>query len=287
MARVTVLGMGAMGSRMAVNLLKAGHQVTVWNRSPEACTSLAAAGAAVALTPREAVSRAEVAIAMLRDDIASRAVWCDARSGALQALPPGAIGIESSTLTVAWVRDLSARFETDGRGFLDAPVVGSRPQAEAGQLIHLVGGDEAVIARAETVLRSIGAATHHAGPAGHGMALKLAANALFGIQVAAMAELMGFLDKAGLDHARALDILAATPLVSPAARGAATQMLSASFPPMFPVDLLEKDFGCLRATAAAAGATVPVADAVHAIFAQAIERGFGDDNLTGVVRLYR
>ena len=101
MARVTFLGVGAMGSRMAINLLKAGHELTVWNRTPEVAAPLVDAGARQAFTPRDAVASAEVIIAMLRDDGASREVWLNPESGALAGMPPSAIAIESSTLTSA------------------------------------------------------------------------------------------------------------------------------------------------------------------------------------------
>lgn len=276
-----------MGSRMAANLLKAGHEVTVWNRTPAACATFADVGAQVAATPRAAVMHAELAIAMVRDDRASHAVWCDEEHGALAGLPSGCIGIESSTLTVGWVRDLAGRFESRGHDFLDAPVLGSRPQAEAAQLIQLVGGRAEVLARAQPVLRAICVASHLAGAAGDGTALKLVANALFGIQVTALAELIGFINKTGLDPARAVEILGETPVLGASAKGAAASMLSGVFPAMFPVDLAEKDFGYAQATADAAGAPLPVTKAAHAVFVDAMRQGFGADNLTGVVRLYR
>lgn len=287
MARIAFLGLGAMGSLMAGNLVKAGHAVTVWNRTPAACAPLSAAGAEVAATPRAAAAGAEVAFAMLRDDDAAAAVWLDDDTGALAGLGADAIGIECSTLTPAAVRRLAARFARARRGFLDAPVAGSRPQAEAAQLIFLAGGEAGVLARAEPVLRQMGAAVHHAGPVGSGATLKLAVNTLFGVQVAALAEIVGLLGRAGLDLPRAIDILTATPVCSPAAKGAVASMLSGAFAPMFPVDLVEKDFGYTLSTAEAAGAAMPLADTTRAVFAQAIRQGLGPDNLTGVVRLYR
>lgn len=287
MAEIAVLGQGAMGSRMARRLLAAGHAVTVWNRTAATCAPLKAAGARVADTPRAAVAGAAFVIAMLRDDAASQAVWLDPDQGALAGMAPGAVGIESSTLTVAFVRDLAARFAATGRRFLDAPVAGSRPQAEAGQLIYLVGGDAAVLAEADPVLRSMGGAVHHAGAAGDGAALKLAVNTLLGVQVAAMAEIIGLFARSGLDPARAVDILAATPVCSPAAKAAAASMLAGAFAPLFPVELAEKDFGYVLAAAAAAGTAMPVAETARAVLAAAIARGFGPDHLTGIVRLYR
>ncbi|MCA8907644.1 MAG: NAD(P)-dependent oxidoreductase [Rhodospirillaceae bacterium] len=286
MSRIAVLGLGAMGSRMAARLLAAGHAVTVWNRTATRTEVLHSAGAAVTTSPREAAAAADVVLAMLRDDDASRDVWLDEETGALAALAPGAIAIECSTLGLDWVRILAARCAAAGRAFLDAPVAGSRPQAEAGQLVFLVGGSADTVALAQPVLSALGSAVHHAGPAGAGAMAKLAVNALFGIQVATLAELVEAIRRQGFDAERALDAIAATPACSPAAKAAAGSMLADAFAPLFPVDLVEKDFGYVQAAAGAVDAA-PMTAAARAVFLRAMREGLGADNLTGIVRLYR
>jgi len=282
MAKLAFLGLGAMGSRMAARLLEAGHELTVWNRSPDRAAPLADKGARVAATPREAVEGAEIAVAMLRDDEASQAVWLDGSSGALARLAPGALVVESSTVSLAFARDLAARMEQAGRAFIDAPVSGSRPQAEAGQLIYLVGGEADAVARAEPVLRAMGGAVHHVGPAGAGTAAKLAVNALFGIQIAALGELLPALRASGLDLARVVEALGATPVCSPAARVAAGSMLAGAFQPNFPVELVAKDFRYALGLAP----TLPVTQAAHGVFQRALDEGLGAEQLTAVVKLY-
>jgi 3-hydroxyisobutyrate dehydrogenase len=136
--KITVLGLGAMGSRMAGNLLKAGHSITVWNRTPAAAAVLVSAGAKQAATPKEAVAGSDFVIAMVRDDEVSRELWLSPETGALAGMVESAVAIESSTLTPNWVRGLGAAVEKRGYAFLEAPVAGSRPQAEAGQLVYLV-----------------------------------------------------------------------------------------------------------------------------------------------------
>jgi len=282
--RIAFLGLGAMGSRMVARLLAAGCQVTVWNRSPGAMVPPAATGAIAAATPREAAAGAAIVVAMLRDDIASRAVWTDAAHGALAGMEPGAMALECSTLTVGWVRELGALATTLGLRFLDTPLAGSRPQAEAGALIFLAGGDAADVATAEPVLRLMGSFVHHAGPIGAGAAMKLAVNALLGVQVAAMAELLGLLRASGVEPARAMEIIGATPVCSPAAKAAAGAMLAGNFAPLFPVELAEKDFGYLLSASSAAA--LPVAAATRGVMTQAIAQGMGGDNITGIARLY-
>lgn len=281
MTRIAVLGLGAMGSRMAGKLTDAGHSITVWNRSAERAEPFFARGAAVGETPRAAAAGADVVIAMVRDDEASQAVWLG-DDGALAAMRPGTVAIESSTLSLAWINELHGHCRSADVALLDAPVAGSRPQADAGQLIYFVGGEADVLARAEPVLAAMGGVIHAAGPAGSGAALKLAVNALFGIQVAALAELLPMLEHAGVDLGRASEILGSTPVASAAAKGAAAGMLARAFAPQFPTNLVEKDFGY----ALAAASKAPLTEAARAVYARAIREGMGGDNLTGIIRLY-
>jgi 3-hydroxyisobutyrate dehydrogenase len=287
MSNVTVLGMGAMGSRMAVNLIKAGHTVTVWNRTPAKTQPLTEAGAIAAQTPAEAVKQAEFVIAIVRDDEASHHVWLNDAAGALAAMPKGALAIESSTLTVEWARELAGTCRKQGVDFIDAPVSGSRPQAEAAQLVYLVGGEAQAVETARPLLMAMGSAVHHAGPAGSGAAIKLMVNGMLGVQVAALGELLGFIEKLGVEVGKAAEILAATPVCSPVAKMAASGMVAENFAPMFPVELIEKDFGYIADVAQSHGAQVPMAEAAHRIFTTAMEQGDADLNMTAIAKLYR
>ena len=282
---ISLLGLGAMGARMAGRLLDAGHTLTVWNRTPERAAPLAERGATVADTPRDAARGADLVIAMVTDDGASRAVWTGP-DGALAALAPDAVAIESSTLTVGWVRELADAVAARGARFLDAPVAGSRPQAEGGHLIYLVGGEAGALDRARPVLDAMGGAVHHVGPAGHGAALKLAVNALFAVQVAAVAEWVAALGAAGVDEGRAAEVLAAVPVTSPAAQGALRAIHARAFAPLFPIDLVAKDLGYGAALAREAGVAAPTTEAVRDVFERARAEGHGGDNITGVARLF-
>ena len=286
MTNISILGLGAMGSRMARRLLDAGHSVTVWNRSVERTVALRDLGAIVARSPRDAAANAEFVISMVRDDEASHTVWLDTDNGALAGMTEGAIAIESSTLSIEWIRQLGATIERRGYDFVDAPVAGSRPQADAGQLIYFAGGNGPVVERCTPILRAMSIAVHHTGPSGSGTTVKLCVNALFGIQVAALAELIGLLKKSGMDVAKTIEILGATPLCSPAAKGAAASMLAGNFTPLFPVELIEKDLRYTQAAAAAYSASLPMTDATRTIMANALSNGMGADHLTCIARLY-
>jgi 3-hydroxyisobutyrate dehydrogenase len=284
--RIAVLGLGAMGSRMAMRLLQAGHTVAVYNRSQPPIAELVTVGAINGKTPRIAAEGAEIVVAMVRDIEASRAIWCDERDGALKGLGTGAIAIESSTLTPGWVGELAARVNATGAAFLDAPVVGSRPQADAGQLIHLVGGDAKVFDRARGIFSVLGGAAHHVGPVGAGATLKLVVNTLFGTQIAAIAELLGLLRGSGCNQAATTEILSSLPVTSLAAKGALSLMLTQADAPLFPIDLVEKDFAYTLAEADKSSVALPVTQAVHARFAKAKAQGLARSNITAIARLY-
>lgn len=287
MSKVTMLGTGAMGSRMAKNLIKNGHDVVVWNRDASKLTALVEQGAASATSPRLAVEDSAFVISMVRDDEASRYVWLDRENSALAGMSPQTVAIESATLTVEWVKALAGQCGERGVDFLDAPVVGSRPQAEAAKLIYLVGGAEAVVEQAKPLLLAMGGAVHHVGPSGSGAAVKLMVNAFYGIQIAAMGELVGFVRRLGVDVAKAVDLLTATPVCSPAAKVSAEAMLKGNYAPLFPIALAAKDLAYALQAAASSAADLPMAASARHIFAKAVEDGYAQDNITGVAQLYQ
>lgn len=287
MSRIAVLGTGAMGSRVTQNLLNANHQVVVYNRSADKVQPLLEQGAVYAATPRAAAQQANFVISMVTNDEVSRIIWLDSEIGAVLGLGNDAIAIESSTLTVEWTQELAASIENYGAMFLDAPVVGSRPQAEAEKLIYLLGGQTETVAQAHAVLSSAGgAAIYHIGATGHGMAMKLAVNALFGIQVAALAEILGMLTQQGIDLTTAIACLADLPVTSPAAKIAASLMVAKHHAPLFPISLVEKDFRYAIQTAQAVAAATPISIATRDIYQAAIAQGYGSDNITGVAQLF-
>ncbi len=286
MTKIAFLGLGAMGSRMARNLIEAGHEVAVWNRSPERAAPLVKAGAICHATPRHAATGARIVCAMVTDNEASRDLWLHEETGALAAMGQGAIAVEHSTLTPAWLKALEVRAAVQNVCLVDAPVVGSRPQAEARQLSFLVGGGAQTVEEVRPLLAKLGSAVHHLGPVGAGAAMKLAVNALFGVQVAAMAEVLALLTKSGLEAARALETLSALPVTSPAAKGVGALIVARKFDPMFPIDLVEKDFRYVSEAGRSAGSRTPTSDAIRALYREAIESGLGGDNIHGIAKLY-
>lgn len=286
MAKIGFLGLGAMGSRMASNLIANGHKVTVYNRTATACVPLKEKGAAVASTPREAAKNAEFIISMVTDDNAARSIWRDEKNGALAEVQKSSVIIESSTVTPAWVKNLSEHAAKKGAEFIDAPVVGSRPQAEAGQLIYLVGGEKSVLDKVQPILLAMGTAVHHVGGAGSGAMMKLAVNTLFGIQVAAWAETLSWLEKAGIAAGDAVNILNTLPTTSPALQGIGKLMAAGNDDPLFPISLVAKDFGYATQFAHDQHSKSPIADSVAQLFSEARDSGFADRNIVAIKKYF-
>ena len=286
MSKVALLGLGAMGSRMAANLIKVGHAVTVWNRDDTKTAALREQGAGVTATPREAARHADFVITVLTDDAAARAVWTDPVSGALGGLNKGATAIECSTTTPGWALELGSLVEAREGRLIDAPMSGSRPQAEAGQLVFMVGGERPAFEAATPILDSMAAKVMHVGALGQGAVLKLSINALFAAQLGSLAELLGLLSRNGFEAKRAAELIGHFPIVAPPIAGAARMMAAGDTEPLFTVDLMAKDLDYVLQMAAASGSDLPSAENARAAFRAAQERGLGQANITALAALY-
>lgn len=285
--RIAILGLGAMGLRMAQRLIDEGHQVTGFNRTPQRAQALTDLGARFASTPRDAVEGCDIAISCVRDDEATHAVWLDHETGAMAAMPAHAIAIDTSTVTPTCAGALATRAAGRALAWLSAPVVGSRPQAESGQLVMLVGGNAEVLDRARNVLAPLASAIHHVGSHDAAARLKLLVNTLFAVQVATVAELLGIArDSKDLDVAHVKDILTSLSVTSPAAAVAMNAMLAGAFDPLFPIALVAKDLAYAREMATQRGSDAPTTTAAANIYQHAVDEGLGALNITGIARRY-
>ncbi|SFD64952.1 NAD(P)-dependent oxidoreductase [Roseivivax sediminis] len=284
--KIAFLGLGAMGSRMAMNIVKAGHELAVWNRSPGKADALVAAGATEAGNPREAAKGAQIVVAMVMDDAASRAVWTDEETGALAAMGEETVAVECSTLSPDWIAELSGHASAAGTAFIDAPVAGTLAPAEAGDLVILAGGNQLAIERAEAALDAMGKATHRAGPVGAGIATKLLVNGMLAAQEAAFAELLSLVEALGHDRERAFEIFCETPVASDMMRTYGRRMLDGAHEVQFPVDGILKDLGIISAAADRAGRDVPVTQGTTAGFKLAKGAGFGSADQSAILRAY-
>ncbi len=267
---------------MARRLQGAGFPLAVYNRAPGKAAALAAAGARVAGTPREAVEGAGLVFSMVADDVASRAIWQGA-DGALAGLGRGAVAVECSTLTVAWVKELAWAVAERGGEFLDAPVTGSRDAAAGGALNFLVGGGAAALERARPAFDAMGRSLTHLGPTGSGALVKLVNNFLAGAQVAALAEALTWLERSGVDRDRGMAFLLEGAAASPIVKTVAARMLAPDFTPHFLLRLMAKDLGYALDEAGHRGVALTMAEAALGQFRTALAAGLGDRDMAAVV----
>lgn len=285
--KIAFLGLGAMGMRMAKHLLGTEHALTVYNRSTAKSRCFQESGAQIALSPAEAVTDADLVLSMVSDDGASRDLWLTKEGGVISTLKPRTICIECSTLTISWVKELAAILETKQARFLDAPVLGSLAQAEAAQLIFLVGGDQGLAEKIAPVLKLMGSSVHSVGANGRGAAMKLAVNGYFGIQVAAFAEMIHFLRREHFEDATLMETVSSFPVISPAIKGIGALMALNDISPKFPIHLVEKDIRYLLSEAEENRMSMPMAQKAHHLYLHAKETGLGDKNISAIELTYR
>ncbi|MFN8505711.1 NAD(P)-dependent oxidoreductase [Kouleothrix sp.] len=287
MIRVAQLGLGIMGNGMAINLLKAGFPLSVYNRTSSRADALVAQGAQAAPTPREAAHDADVIFAMVGDDDASRAVWLG-EHGALAGAKPGAVLVECSTLSLAWVRELAAVAAERGLKFLDAPVTGSKDAAEAGQLKLMVGGDAGAIEQARPALAAVSQQIIHFGPSGAGATMKLINNLMGAVQTAALAEGMALAERAGLDSAQVVALITNGAPGSPIVKSKIGMMVAHSYADTnFALRWMHKDATYALRAADELGVPMPTVAAARELYRLARNLGHNDDDFAAVIEALR
>ena len=283
-SRIAFLGLGIMGSGMARRVLDAGFPLTVYNRNA-ARSKPFASGATVATSPREAASQSDIVISMVADDAASRATWLG-DDGALAGATAGAVLIESSTLSVGWIKELAAAASTKHCELLDAPVTGTKPHAAAGELIFLVGGSEAALAKAKPVLSAMGKDITPLGPTGSGSLMKLINNFMAGVQAASFAEAIVLIAAAGLDREKAISILTNGAPGSPLVKRIAATSSSGDYAPNFILRLMAKDLGYAATEGTRYGVPLRTAASALEVFRQAIDKGYGEEDFSAVIKSF-
>lgn len=284
--RIAFLGLGIMGGGMARRLLAGGFPLTVFNRNPEKSKSFAAEGAGAAGSPREAAENADVIIAMVADDHASRSLWLG-ENGALAGAKPGTLCIESSTVTVNWIQELAAAVGKKNCELVEAPVTGSKSHAANGELSFLTGGNPATIEKLRPVFSCMGKTILPLGPIGSGALVKLINNFICGVQVAALAEGMAMIERSGLDRAKVLDFLTNAALGSPLVKTVSGRMTTPDYTPNFMLKLMTKDLGYAIGEGNKLSVELLTATAALKEFQRAVAAGHGEKDMAAVVELFR
>jgi 3-hydroxyisobutyrate dehydrogenase len=281
---VAVLGTGIMGAGMARNLIAAGLDVTVWNRSPDRARPLADAGARTATDAAEAVAGADVVVTMLFDADATAQVM----EWALPAVAPDAVWVQTGTVGLDGTARLAELAEQHGVAFLDAPVLGTRQPAEQGALTVLVGGPETLRDRVAPVFDAIGSRTIWVGERpGDGHKLKLVSNSYVAVLMAGVAQAMALAEALGLDPQLFLDGVAGGSLDSPYVQVKGKAILAAEFPTSFSVGGVAKDTALIASAMRASGVDSGFLEAAHEAFRRAAAAGHGDEDMAAVVHAFR
>ena len=280
MAKIAFLGLGQMGAPMATRLLQAGHELTVWNRTPDRAKPLAAAGATVARSPAEAGAGAALAITMLATPEALKDVVLGAEHGLMRALGPGQMYIDMSTVGPHTVRSIAAQVP-QGVAVVDAPVRGSVSQAAEGRLEIFVGASDEDFERVRPILAALGSVVHVGGP-GAGAALKLVANLALGTSIAAVGEALALGEGLGLGRTPLLNMLEGSQL-SPVVRAKRANIESGHYPPNFKLRHAAKDLRLVIEAAAAVDRDLKVSAAARSWLDAAVAGGAADLDYSAVV----
>lgn len=276
--RIAFLGLGIMGAPMAANLVKAGHQVTTWNRSPGKTVE----GATAASTPAGAVSDAEVVWLCVSDTKAVEDVLFGSGNVA-DAVQAGTIIADSSTILPSASQRFGQQLQAKGIDFVDVPVTGSKTGAETGQLIFIAGGSEAVLAKLHPLFAAMGKKVVRVGDQGKGLAAKISMNLNIGLIYQGLAEGMVLARKLGVEPEKLSELILTSMLRSGVAEYKLPVMIAHDFTPNFPLRLMHKDMHLMLEAAQEAGVQLPGTVAVEKIYAECAKDGHDDDDYAATI----
>jgi len=288
MARIAFIGTGTMGREMVLQLLKAGHDVSVFNRTVSKVAPLIEAGAREAESPAAASQNAEFIISMVGDDECSRKVWLGPDGVLAGDLAEGAVAIESATLSRGWVEELNDTLAGRGIPFIDCPVTGGPDGAAAGRLTLLVGADPVTLDAARAVLECYSEEIIHFGAPGAGTAYKLIVNLMGAVQAAAVAEGLVLAERAGLNPEQVAYALSNGACASPMVEYIGERMVKGNHEDIyFKARWRCKDAAYALEMARLAGLRMPTSEVATELFRRAVSEGLGDLNSSVVIDVLR
>jgi 3-hydroxyisobutyrate dehydrogenase len=284
--KVGIVGLGRMGAAMSERLRKQGFDVTGWDQKPEANKKLEADGLRIAANACEAAAASDVVISSITADSGARHVFTG-EDGFLQADVTGKLFIEMSTLQPMTSRELAPLVEATGARLIEAPVLGTIPQARAGTLFAMVGGEAADLARARPVLEKMTRRILHMGPHGAGYAMKLAANVGLGAYVQAIAESLALGMKQGLVLDQMLDALSESATSTGWLKAKAGVLKGEPGDMTLDIRTLRKDIMSAVATGALTGVPMPLASGTLVSLSAAVESDYGSGDIAELPKFFR
>lgn len=283
MTNIAYLGLGIMGRGMVSNLLKGGHSVTVWNRTPERAQPLVEKGARVAASPAEAVRGADLIMYCLSDDAAVEdLLW--GTGGLMNAVQSGQTVVDLTTVHPDTARKSYAAYAGKGVEFLDAPVFGSKNEAANGGLWIVVGGKREVYDRLKPVLELLSETTHYMGENGQGASMKLVGNTIVAFQLEALGEAMILATRAGLNPHDVLGVLHVTDFKSPIFDGVGGALVKRDFETFFALKLMLKDANLISRFAQDLRVPMPALAVIREQIKGGVNRGFGEENASAFIK---
>jgi 3-hydroxyisobutyrate dehydrogenase-like beta-hydroxyacid dehydrogenase len=284
MTTVGMVGLGAMGGRIAGRLLAQGYTVAGTNRTRAKAEALIAQGLVWCDTPRATAERSDVVISMVANDAALEAVT-GAEDGILAGLAPGSVYIDMSTVSPRASRTLAARVASTGAAMLAAPVSGSVPAVETGTLAIMVGGSAEAFERVEPILRELGSTVTFVGDVGHALLLKLGINISLGVQMLAFSEGVLLAERGGVDRAVALDVLTHSAIGSPMLQARAPLLVELPEEAWFDVAMMQKDLGLALESGREEGLLMPSTDAADKMLTIARSAGYEHRDIAALFRV--
>jgi 3-hydroxyisobutyrate dehydrogenase-like beta-hydroxyacid dehydrogenase len=279
---VGFIGLGIMGSRQAANLRRAGHDLTVFNRTREKAEQWAAEhGGTVADGPREVAEASDVVITML----VNGAQVQDAVDQALEGAREGALFVDMSTIAPSDARALGAALNERGHGFVDAPVTGSAPRAQDGTLTIMCGGSDEDLERARPLFEAMGEKIVHAGEVGQGQAVKVISNSVSATNCAVLAQALVAGRQAGVDLDALLEVMGTGSANSTMLQLKGRPMLEHDFSPLFKLEHMLKDVRLCLDETRAAGTGFPFAALAGELYAIGVGRGLGEQDFAAVIEV--
>jgi 3-hydroxyisobutyrate dehydrogenase/glyoxylate/succinic semialdehyde reductase len=275
------IGLGIMGSRMAKNLLKAGHRLVVYNRTQAKAEPLLAQGAIWAESPAALAEQVEVLITMLSTPEAVQAAALG-NEGFLDHLAEGAIWVDCTTVNPSFSRHMAAQAAERQVRFLDAPVAGSKSPAEKGELLFLVGGDAGDVEAYQGLFEAMGRGVVHLGNQGMGTSLKMVFNSLLGQAMLVFSEAMTMGQALGLGEEQLLETLVGSPVVPPFIAGKRPKIETSDYEADFPLQWMRKDLQLASQTAYEAGGGAPAVNAAKEVYALAVQNGWGERDFSAI-----
>jgi 3-hydroxyisobutyrate dehydrogenase-like beta-hydroxyacid dehydrogenase len=281
--RVGFIGIGAMGTPMSENILKAGFPLTLYDCYTARTEAFAERGIPIASSCAEIAQKSDVVITMV-GQVADDLDAILGQAGVLEGAHPNLTLIDMSTVGIIASKKIAAAVVEKGVGFLDATVIGSVGSAKEARLGIMVGGDQAVLAAVQPVLGAMGDRIYHVGPNGAGSAMKLIVNLMIGMTVLTVAETLTLGRQAGLDPRQMLEILGGTAVSSPHLKNKGKMMVERQFEPAFALKYMQKDFDLIMEAAHELRTPMFTSAMAQQVFTAANVAGYGDLDYAGVVK---